>query len=141
MKFRSCLNRYMRYILQSGVCSLLTLFINSDMQLYKFRLYLVAIAAFVIIMAVDSFFFGLYFGKKKHFKYGVIYPYTFFAITSCIGHFLIKSSRLNYLFLPFDFFECFGYTRIVSITLVHIIVIAVVSISLFIGRSRYYNHE
>ena len=141
MRIRSCFNRYIRYILQSGICSLLTFFINSNVLINKFRLQVISTLAFILIMAVDSYFFGLYFGKQKHLKFGIMYPYAMFFLTTYVGHFLIESARWKYLFLPFDLFESFGLSRLLSITLVHVIAVLTALICTYAGRVRFYKNN
>lgn len=140
MRIRSCFNRYVRYILQSGICSLLTFFINSDALINKFRLQVISTFVFILIMAVDSYFFGMYFGKRKHLKFGIIYPYAAFFVTTYAGHFLIESARWKYLFLPFDLFESFGLSRFLSLTTVHVVVALTVFLCTYAGRVKFYKN-
>ncbi len=141
MKVRSCFVRYLRYILQCGICSLLTFFINSDMLLNKFRLQVVSTLLFVIIAAVDSYIFESYFGKRKHFRFGIVYPYAMFMATSYICHFAIKNVRWNYLFLPYDILECFDYSRFLSLTAMHLVVIGVIAVFAKLGKSKFYKNN
>lgn len=141
MRTRSCFIRYLRYVLQCGMCSLLTFFINSDMLINEFRLQVVATVMFVAILAIDSYVFESYFGKRKHFKFGIAYPYAMFAATSYIFHFAISSVRWNYLFLPYDILEYFGFCRIYSLTIVHIAVIAVIAVCARLGKLKFYSNR
>ena len=141
MRARSCFIRYLRYVLQCGICSLLTFFINSDRLINEFRLQVVSTVLFMLVLAIDSYVFESYFGKKKHFKFGIVYPYAMFAVTSYILHFAIRSVRWNYLFLPYDILECFGFERIYSLTIVHIITIAVISVCAKLGKSKFYKNN
>lgn len=141
MRARSCFIRYLRYVLQCGICSLLTFFINSDMMINRFRLQVVSTVLFIFVLAIDSYMFESYFGKKKHFKFGIVYPYAMFAATSYIFHFAISSVRWNYLFLPYDILECFGFERIISLTVVHIVSILVIAISAKLGKFKFYKNR
>ena len=139
MKIQSCLKRYLRYLFLSAACSALTLFINSDMLVNKFRLQLIATAIFVVILSVDTYIFASYFGKRKHCNFGIYYPYTMYAITSFIAHFFIKSARWKYLFLPLDVMESFGTSRFVSLIIVHLVTVLIFILCVYMGRKKFYS--
>lgn len=138
MKLASCFRRYLRYFALSAACSAITLFINSDMLVNKFRLQIIATAVFIIGLSVDTYIFASYFGKKKHCNYGIYYPYTMFALTSIAAHFFIKSARWKYLFLPLDIMESFGMSRFFSVITVHTIIILIFMLCIYLGRKKFY---
>lgn len=138
MRLKSCFSRYIRYVLRCVACSALTFFVNSNMLINKSGIWLVSFAIFVLVSAIDSFIFSMYFGKIKHIKYGIIYPYVLFIITTYIGHFAISSARWRYLFLPFEFFGNFGLSRLESISVIHLIVIALMFICAKLGQKKFY---
>ena len=140
MKLRSCVIRYLRYFFINLLCSSLTLFINSDMLINRFRVQLVATVIFLIVCMADAYKFGEYFGKQKHLKYGVVYPYAGFLLTSYICHFMIKTSRFKYLFLPFCVFGYYDIPRLASLTLVHIIICVFMALCLYMGRKKFYKN-
>ncbi len=138
MRIRSCFVRYARYMFVSAICSVLTFFMYSKASLNNFRLNVISFILFVIINAVDSYIFESYFGKRKHFKFGIAYPYTMFIFTSYILYFIIKGSRWNYLFLPFEVFTGYGISRLVSLTSVHLIVIFIIAVFSAFGNKKFY---
>jgi len=138
MRLKSCFIRYVRFMLRSCACSVFTFFINSGMLLNKSGLWLVSSVIFAIIMAGDAWFFGQYFGKRRHIKYGIVYPYALFILTSYLGHFAIASARWRYFFLPLGVFENCGLSRLLSITLMHLIVLFAVFVFSYTGQKRFY---
>ena len=140
MRVQSCINRYARYFFVSLFCSSLTLFINSDMLVNRLGLQLVSTAVFMIFIMVDSYIFSSYFGKNMHIKFGIIYPYAGFVVTSYICHFLITTSRFKYLFLPFCIFTQYNVSRFVSLTLVHLIFSGLMALCLYMGKKKFYKN-
>jgi len=140
MKLRSCINRYIRYFFVSILCSLPTLFINSHMLINRFRLHLVSTIIFLIFIMVDSYKFGAYFGKHKHVKYGIIYPFAGLVLTTYICHFLIKSSRFKYLFLHLCTCQYFGIPRFLSMTIIYVVAIGLMSLCLYMGKRKFYRN-
>lgn len=138
MRLRSCFSRYVRYMLRSCVCSVLTFFVNSNMMVNKTGIQILSTAIFVLVTMIDSFVFAMYLGRIKHIKYGLLYPYALFTATVYVGHFLIPTARWRYLFLPFDIFSNYGLPRIMSITVVHIAVILFVTLFAYAGRKKFY---
>ena len=138
MRLRSCFSRYVRYLLRSCACSVLTLFVNSNMMVNKTGIQILSTAIFVLVTMIDSFVFAMYLGRMKHIKYGLIYPYTLFTATVYVGHFLIPTARWRYFFLPFNIFTNYGLSRLMSITAMHILVILFIILFASLGRRKFY---
>ena len=141
MRIRSCIVRYGRYMLVSAACSVFSFFAYSNANLNMFRLMVVSSALFIIANTVDSYIFESYFGKKKHFKFGIAYPYAMFMVTTYILYYIIKGYRWNYLFLPFEVFTSWGMTRLASLTIMHLAVILSISIFAIFGKMQFYKND
>lgn len=141
MRLRSCFSRYVRYLLCSCACSVLTFFINSNMLVNKSRIWIISAVLFLIYNIVDSYIFGRYFGKRRHIKYGIVYPYALFMLTTYIGHFAIKSARWRYFFLPFGIFCNYGFSRLLSMSIVHLATLVLLFVCTKIGQIGFYKNE
>ena len=141
MRLQSCFSRYARYMLRCCVCSVLTFFINSGMLVNKEGMQILSTAVFVLVTVIDSYNFARFFGKTRHIKFGMVYPYLLFIVTVYAGHFLIASARWKYLFLPFGILANYGFSRLMSITAVHVSVVLLSFVSVIIGRRKFYKNN